>query len=137
MGFVSLFFLIVFTLHYVGNSLENKPDFIVSAIDKIEANIDNLAFWGLFFGLLATILTPMAHVNNSFELLVRFVANIWIVVLALPLSLDHLLEKYKEKLSEPLAEELRNIGSAVTRRGKVFGYTGAVLCVMLFAMMFR
>jgi hypothetical protein len=137
MGIASLFFLIGFTLLYASKSLENKPGFVDRAAEKIHDNIDAFTTWGLVFGLIALVLTPLARMYGTLEVVIRVAANILIICMTLPYTLDMLLGKYQARVGDVLAAELRKLTSFVTSNEKAFAWAGIVTSVLLFAVLFR
>jgi len=136
LGIISLFFLVAFTLLYLSKALANQPAFMVKAVDKITANIEPLAFWGVVYSLVAFILTPLL-VSGGFTVMIMLLANILLFLLALPYTLEHMLAKYPDKVSPAIARELKSLVGAVTDREKVAGYAGAALSFLLFLALTR
>jgi hypothetical protein len=137
LGLMTLFFLVAFTLFYLGKSLENKPDFLNKAVEKITDNLDHLALWGLIYSLLAILLAPLAGLKFGFAFLVSFVANLAIFLMVLPLALENIATKYQDKINTAVLEEARRLVGWITGQEKYLGYVGAVVSFLLFVVLFR
>lgn len=136
LGLITLILLGAFSLLYVSKSIDSKPEFLTKAIAFISTNIDMLAMVGLVYGLIAAVLTPIASLNTT-EMLIRFLANIMLMLLALPYSFERLATKYGPKMNEALVAEFRTFTSRIATHEKIFGIAGAVLTLLLFAVLFR
>lgn len=136
MGLISLLFLVAFTLVYFGKFWESKPDFVAGLIDKITAHLGRLALWGTVYGLVMIVLTLIMGYNFG-DTMIRFFANILIVVMALPFVLDRLLAKLEGKMNPAILTELKNIVGWVTRQEKYVSYAGIVVSLILFGAVFR
>jgi hypothetical protein len=136
MGLITLVLVLAFSLLYLSKSLEKKPAAMSQAVDKINMHIDQLAFWGAIYGLVMAILTLIMGYSGS-DMFVRLLANIMIVVMALPFVFDRLLAKFGEKVNPAIQEEAKNIVGWITKQEKYIGYVGAAIGVLLFAVLFR
>lgn len=136
LGLITFFVLAAFSLLYINAFWSGKPEFVEKAVAFLKGNLTNLALFGVFYGLIAALLTPIT-VFNSTELLVRLVANILIFLMALPYAIDRLVEKYGDKMNAAIIEEVRNIVGHVTRQEKIVGIVGTAVTVLLFAVLFR
>lgn len=137
MGIFSLFFIAVFSLLFISRGWEKKPEAVVKAVDKIMENIDTLSFAGFIYGLVAIILTPLVAPRGGGELLICLFSNVLISLMALPYALQHIENKYRDKVNASVMAELKNFVGFVTRHEKNIGLLGGVLTVMLFAILFR
>ena len=138
MGLVSLFFIVALTLLYLSKIMEgNKPEFVDKAAGKIRENLDAFSLWALGYGVVAFVLTPVMIRYFGTDMVIRLLANLMIVAMALPHALELVLAKYAGKINNKIAEELRNFVGIVTRHEKIVGYAGAVCAVLLFAVLFR
>ena len=136
MGLVTLVFLLAFTALYLSKSLEKKPAVMTQAVEKIAANLDKVALWGAGYGAVAAILSLVMGYSGG-DMLVRLVANIMIVLMALPFVFEHLLPKFQEKANPAIIEETKNLVGFVTKQEKYVGYVGAGAGLLLFAVLFR
>lgn len=137
MGLVTLFFLGVFSVLYVGKGLDKKPELLVTALDKITTNVNRLGLWGTIYGLVALVLAPITISNDNAGLLIRILGNIMVVIVALPYSIDFLISKFQSSLNETLTNEIRNSIGWITRHEKIIGYVSAGVTVLLFSILFR
>lgn len=135
LGLVSLAFLLIFSLLYVSKGIEKKPEAMTKAVDKILANLDMLAFLGTIYGLVAAILAPIL-LNYIPFLFVSLLANVTIIVMALPYAFEKLTSGYEEKINAAMMESLRGMMSTVTNNDKIIGYSGSAIAFLLFAVMF-
>jgi formate/nitrite transporter FocA (FNT family) len=136
MGLITLLFLLAFTVLYLSKSLEKKPELLAQAAEKIDAYINDIALWGVCYGFIVALLTILMNYNGA-DFLVRFFANIWVVIMALPYVFERGVDKFREKMNSAIIEESRKMISWISRKEKYVGYAGAVLSVLLFAVVFR
>ena len=135
MGLVTLFFLIVFTLFYLSKSFEKKPAFLDTVVNRIQDNLAKVSMWGLIYGLVAIVLSPVMVASDSMGVLMRLVANFLIVAMTLPYTLDRILEKIK--MNETVSSEIKSSINWITKNEKIIGYIGAAVALLLFAVLFR
>jgi hypothetical protein len=136
LGVISFFFLVAFSIVYVGKTLTGKPAFLEKAEQKITDNLHQIAFWGFGYSIVAILLTPV-FAHGNFALLVQLAANIVLFMMALPYALDQLLAKYPDKVPAALIGELKNLVGIVGKKEKAVGYAGAALSFLLFLTLFR
>lgn len=136
LGLITLILLGAFSLLYISKSMNNKPDFITKAVNFISENLEMIALIGLIFGIIAAILTPIAAKDTT-EMLIRFIANLLLVVLALPYTFERLATKYSDKINEALVTECRGFTGKILAHEKAFGIAGCVVTLLLFAVIFR
>lgn len=137
MGLITLFFLGVFSILYVGKGLDKKPDLLVKALDNIHTNLNRLGLWGTVYGLVALVLAPITISNDNMGLLIRVFANLVLIIAALPYSIDFLIGKFQSSLNETLTNEIRNSVGWISRHEKVVGYVIAGFTLLLFSVLFR
>ena len=136
LGLITLIMLGAFSLLYISKSIATKPDFINKILKFITDNIEMIALIGVIYGIVAAILTPIASLSST-EMLIRFIANLLLVVLALPYTFDRLVVKYGHKMNSAITEEVRALINRITGLEKIFGIIGCVVTVLLFAVLFR
>lgn len=136
MGLITLFFLVIFTLLYLSKSLQNKPQLMTQAVEKITDNLDQVSLWGAIYGLAAAVLT-LIMIYSGAEMLIRLASNVLIVLMTLPFVFDRALAKFQEKLNPVIVTESRNLVGWITKQEKYIGYAGAVCSLLLFAILFR
>jgi hypothetical protein len=136
MGLVTLALITTFSLLYLSKSLGKKPAVITRVVDLISNNLDKVALWGAAYAFIAAVLT-LVMVYNAGDMLLRLVANLMIVVMALPIVFERMLPKFQEKLNPVIVEESKNLIGWVTKQEKYVGYAGAALSLLLFAVLFR
>lgn len=136
MALITIILLGALSLLYISKGLKSKPDFITKAVDFIAANIEWIALWGIIFALVAMLVTPFSN-YFAIDVFSRIFANLMIIVLALPFSLEKMLAKAGDKMNEALAEVLRDITAAILRYEKTIGIVGACAAAFLFAVVFR
>lgn len=135
-GLITLILLGAFSLLYVSKSITQKPEFVTKALKFISDNIDMLALVGLIYGIIAAMLTPLTALSTT-EMLIRFLANLMLVVLALPYTFERLATKYADKMNEAFVSEFRAFTGRIMSNEKIFGIAGAVIALFLFAVLFR
>lgn len=136
MGLVTFFFILVFTALYLSKSLENKPAFLIQAVEKIEANLDKVSLYGAIYGLIAALMT-LIMVYSGTEMLIRLISNILITLMALPFVFDRAALNFQEKINPAILSEARSLVGWVSKNEKAIGYAGAVCSLLLFAVLFR
>lgn len=136
LGLITLILLGAFSLLYVSKSIAQKPEFISKALKFITDNIEMLALIGLIYGIIASVLTPVTTASST-EMLIRFLANIMLVVLALPYTFERLATKYADKMNEAFVSEFRAFTGRIMSNEKIFGIAGAVIALFLFAVLFK
>jgi hypothetical protein len=137
LGLVTLAFLIAFTLFYIGKSMTKKPEWLGKAVDNIVAHLDTIAFWGVIYGLVAIVLVVLLGNYDALLLFVSLIANVLVIVMALPFSFEKLSAKLEPKANAAVAETLRDLVGGVSRNEKYIGYAGAVIAFLMFAVLFR
>lgn len=135
MGLITLVFLLAFTALYLSKSLEKKPEFLTQVVGKITANLDKLAFWGACYGLVASVMTLI--MASGSDMFVRLLANVMIMLMALPFVVAQYLPQFQDKMNPVIAEEIKNGAAWLTKNEKYVGYAGAGLGLVLFAVVFR
>lgn len=136
MGLITFFLLGGFSLLYMGKAMPNKPPFMEKAISWISENIDTIAPMALIYGLIATVLTPIM-IYGATDMLIRLLANILIVAMALPYSFEKVAEKFQGKINDAILSETRNFIGWIGNQEKLVGIAGTVVTVLLFAILFR
>jgi len=135
MGLITLVFLLAFTALYLSKSWEKKPEFVTKAVEKITANLDKVALGGAGYGVIALVLALL--MSSGGGLVVRLIANLLIIVMALPFVFDQpLLSKIKEKIPAGVTEQIKKVIDLVKKQEKNIGYAGAVVSLLLFAVEF-
>lgn len=136
MGLITFLMLGAFSLLYISKTWENKPAFVQTAVDFLNRNLEMLAIVGLVYGLVAAILTPIM-IYLPLDMFVRLIANVMIIVMALPYSFDKIATKYSGKMNSAVEKEGRNFVGWISANEKTVGIAGAVVTVLLFAVIFR
>jgi hypothetical protein len=136
MGIITLLLLGAFTMIYLSNSIPKKPAFFEKAVNFLFENMKYLGVGGLIYGLVDAVITPI-QVPNVDYLVVRMVSDVLIVMMALPFCFDKLAEKYQGKVNAAVIREIAGSVAWVRGKDKLVGGAGAVLCVLLFAFIFR
>jgi len=136
MGLITLVFLLTFTTLYLSKSMEKKPELVTMVVDKITIHLDRISLWGAGYGLIGAVLT-LLMVYSGGDMFVRLLANVMIFLMALPFMFEQLLPKFQEKMNPAFIEEAKNIVGFVTKQDKYIGYAGAVVSLLLFAVLFR
>ena len=142
MGLITLVLLLAFTVLYLSKFLKKKPDILTQVVEKITEHIDVIAVWGVLYGIIATSMTIIMTFGPA-EMLLRFSANVMIILMSLPFVFDRIVEKLDEKFHEKMrmnpaiVKEAKHIVEWVTRKGECVGYTGIVVSLLLFAVIFN
>ena len=136
MGLITLFFLLALTAVYLSKTLEKKPEFVNQVVVKINDHMDKVALWGASWGGGAAILTLVMGYSGG-GMMVRLLANVLIILMALPFVMEQQLPKFQEKMNPVILEEAKNFSGFVTKQEKYIGYAGAAISLLLFAVVFR
>lgn len=136
MGIITLLLLGAFTMIYLSNSIPKKPPFFEKALNFLFENMKYLGVGGLIYGLVDAVITPI-QVPNVDYLVVRMLSDVMIVMMALPFCFDKLVEKYKGKVNAAIIDEVAGSVAWVRSKDKFVGGAGAVLCIVMFAFIFR
>ncbi|MCK4946641.1 MAG: hypothetical protein KAS59_10320 [Alphaproteobacteria bacterium] len=142
MGLITLVLLLAFTVLYLSKFLKKKPDILTQVVEKITEHIDVIAVWGVLYGIIATSMTIIMTFGPA-EMLLRISANVMIILMSLPFVFDRIVEKLDEKFHEKMrmnpaiVKEAKHIVEWVTRKGECVGYTGVVVSLLLFAVIFN
>ncbi len=131
-GFITIFFLGIFSLLYISKAIGAKSEGMRKAADRITDNIDNLAFFGLIYGVLAAFLSPILIQMNMVFILVSLLSNLTIVVMALPFAFERMIKKKEETMNAAILDGLREIVAGIAARQKVLGFVGAGLATVMF-----
>lgn len=135
-GFISLLLLGSFSLLYLSASWADKPGFIIKAVAFLQENIKKLSIIGVVYGLFAIIIVPLTRATGM-EIIVTLLANILIVLLALPYAFDMIVEKLGDKVNPTLRDESHKLIHWITINGRIMGIIGAVFTLLLFGFVFR
>lgn len=136
MGLLTLLLLAALTAIYLSKSFEKKPAIVTQVVDKLLLYIDDIAFWGSIYavvGVLFTLLMPFTSVG----MLPRLLANIAIIVMTLPFTIQRIAAKYEGKANPAIVTEAKVWGAWVVKNEKYIGYAGAVIGVILFLAIFK
>jgi hypothetical protein len=136
MGIITLLLLGAFTMIYLSSSIPKKPPFFEKALNFLFENMKYLGIGGLIYGLVDAVITPI-QVYNIDYLVVRMLSDVMIVMMALPFCFDKLAEKYKDKANAAIISEIAGSVAWVRSKEKFVGGAGAVLCIVMFAFIFR
>ena len=91
---------------------------------------------GAAYAVVAALLT-LIMVYGGGDMLVRLLANVMIVLMALPFVCEKMVPKFQEKMNPVIIEEVKNFTTWLTKQEKYIGYVGAVISLLLFAVLFR
>jgi hypothetical protein len=136
LGLITLAFLVSFSIIYLAKGLEKKPEQLDKAAGWLSARIEMLAFWGLIYSVIAAILSPIAVWSNVLRIFV-FLSNVALFALTLPYMVDHIENKYADKVPASVTAELKKLAALVEKHQKNAGYAGAALSFLLFILLFR
>jgi hypothetical protein len=133
---ITLILVLAFSALYVSKSLGKKPEPLALVVDKMNAHINDVAFYGSIWGAAAAVITLGSHFGLG-ALLVRLAANVAICIMALPYIIDRLVTKYQGKINTVILEEAKNLVAWVSKNEKIIGYIGAACGVALFFVVFK
>lgn len=137
MALVTLFFLLAFTALNLGKSLDSKWPLLDAVAAKVEAHLDSLALWGVVYCAVMALLT-LLYGHGFVDVLVRFAANIAVVVMALPYAADKIVDGLSKVFnSESVNDHVKGWARWSIGREKTVGIAGAVISLLLFAIVFR
>ena len=71
------------------------------------------------------------------DLFIRLVANMLIVLMALPFVFDKISPMIQEKTNEVVVEEISKFIAGIKNKEKYIGYFALVICALLFAVVFK
>ncbi|MBI3441521.1 MAG: hypothetical protein HY052_06945 [Proteobacteria bacterium] len=135
MGLITLILLLSFTALSLSKSLTKKPGFVNQVVAKVTTHLDKLSLWGSGYAVVSAIIFIAIYGGGS--MFVRLFADMLIILMALPFVLEQLLPKFQEKLNPVIIEELKHVVGWVTKQDKYIGYAGAIISLLLFAVLFR
>ncbi len=136
MGLISLVLLCAFTLLYLSSAIQNKPTFVEKTLAFIKQNLNYIAMGGLIYGFVAFCIAPISVASGP-GIFVRMVADLLIVVMAIPYTFEKLIAQYEAQINAAILREARNIVAAIAARDKIIGWAGAVVALLLFAVVFQ
>ena len=136
MGIITLLLLGAFTMIYLSSSIPKKPPFFEKALNFLFENMKYLGIGGLGYGLIDAVITPI-QVPNYDYMVVRLLADVVRVMMALPFCFDKIIAKYKDKINAAIVQEVAGSVEWVRNKDKYVGGAGAVLCILMFAFIFR
>ncbi len=140
LGLITLGALAVFTLLSLSSSLPKKPAPLEKAIAVIKRKIDDIAVVTLLYGFFAAFAVPllMAGMLSSgvsiAAMLLPMVANLLLVVMALPYAFHRFEPALKKKANAAIMTEIHNLVGWVTTNEKYVGALGAILIVLCLGM---
>ena len=148
MGLITMLLVFAFSAFYLSRSLEKKPALLVNVVDKSKGYLDaangfcqktiycDAVTACAGYGLVVAVLTLMMR-YGAVDMLIRFAANMLVVLMALPFIFDSLTQKYGQKLNPAIMNEVKNFISWIARNEKNFGYVGGACGALLFVVLFR
>jgi hypothetical protein len=135
-GLITLALLALFSLLYLSSSIPNKPPFIVKTLAWMQKNLNHLALAGVIFGFLAACLTPL-RVYRAADMILGMLANITLVMMALPYMFDRFKAKHGAKMNRAIMEELTSLVGWIQQKAFLLGCVGAVMAAIEFILTFR
>ncbi len=135
-GFFSLLLLGAFSLLYISASWTDKPGFINKAVAFLSENIKKLSLIGVGYGLFAIIVVPLTRATGM-EIIITLLANILIVLMALPYAFEHIMEKLGDRANPTVRDESYKLISWISTQGRLVGIVGCVFTLLLFGFVFR
>lgn len=136
MGLITLILLLALTILYLEKTIENKPQFLVNISSILHTNIKKFTFWAAIYGVVGIILTPTMAYSGG-DVLIRVVANLMVVIMVIPYIFDSYAEKLEEETNQVVKKELNRIVDIIKNQEKIIGYLSAVICLLLFAVVFK
>ncbi len=130
LGLISLILLIAFTLLYISKSLNNKPAFLNTAVDKISIHLDKIALYGAAYAAICVLLTPVL-IYSGVNMMVRLIANLLIILMAVPSIYAQFGPKYQDKINPAILEEINNFLGWINANEKYIGWAGVVMAVLM------
>lgn len=135
---ITLVLLLALTLLYAGKMWPQKPDLLEKAVSWITMHIDNIALGSLIYGVIVIIMTPFTNLGTSADTLILFLANVMIVVMALPFTFEKLAGKYESHINANLLAKTRSIIGKIDQFDKLAGAIAAIIgFLLLFSVLFR
>lgn len=135
MGLVTLLLLIAFTVYQLRDMWEKKPAFVQDCLSKMDQHIRDLSFFVCIYGLVMIVVTLVSQTGMDF--LIRFLANLMLVVMTLSELTDRLLAKFQDKMNAAIVTETHNIVAQLVTHQKYISYAAGVVSVLLFAVLFK
>lgn len=136
MGLITLVLLTIFSAIYYCKSVEQKPQWLSDAVDRIMTFIDPLSFGSLIYTIVAIIFCVIMA-TTPLDVVVRLLANAMLFILVLPYAFEQVIVKCGQNLNVAVLETLRDMVGGVVRREKMSAYAGIAIAIILFAVMFR
>ncbi len=136
MGLMTLLLLLAFTLLYLNKALVLNHELLRRVADKVAEDLDRMALWGAIYAVAAIFLVLIVPYNTG-DVIIRLIANMMIVVMALPYMFEKVVIRYQANIPAKAVDETRKIAGMVTTQGKYFGYAGFIISLLLFAVLFR
>ena len=97
---------------------------------------ERLGYWGVIYGIFAFIIAILTTYDPN-NLIVRVVANLLIIALALPLGFDKLIRHFPDfENNKAISSEGRGIIGRLSEKAKLLAYAGAIVCCLLFVLTF-
>lgn len=100
MGLISFLLISAFTLLYLSSAIPNKPPFVEKTLAFIKQHLNYIAMGGLIFGFVAFCITPIAGYAGT-DILIRMLANLLIVIMAIPYTFESSSPSTKRKSTPP------------------------------------
>lgn len=135
-GLITLALLALFSLLYLSNAIPNKPPFIVKTLEWMQKNLNHLALAGIIFGFLAVFITAL-DIRNPVGMILGMVANITLIMMALPYMFDRFKNKHGEKFNKAIMDEVTNLVGWIRRKDFLLGCVGAAMAAVEFILTFR
>ena len=132
MGLVTLVFMLLLSVIMLNNGWAKKPE----GLSKIGANLkayeQNIAFWGLIYGLVSLLATAMSTIDPV-TMLVRLIASVMVIVMSLPYGTEKIMGMFKDKMKNPvLVEEIHDMVAKIKTMEKVLGFIGLGVSLLVF-----
>ncbi len=136
MGLITLILLLALTVLYLEKTIENKPPFLMNISTILHTNIQKFTFWAAIYGIIGIILTPtMAYTGG--DVLIRIVANLMVVIMVIPYIFDTYAANLEEQTNQVVRKEISRVVDIIKNQEKIIGYLAAVICALLFAVVFK
>ncbi len=140
MALVTLVLLLLMCALPLRESMAHPPVWLVRLTDWLMARIDPLALGVMVYALVSIFLTPF-FVTGTLDVLVRLLASVMLLSLALPEGVPQLMRRLQnrtgEAANEAIVESLSDIIDGIARVRLILAYIGMVVAALLFAVLFR
>lgn len=136
LAIISVVVLAALSLLAFGEGTLNRPEPLEKIYQKLEGVRTRLGYWGIIYGFIAFVLS-LVIIAPAEDMIMRVIANIMIIVIALPFGYLSLMRHFPDINNYPaVAHESRNLVEKIHAKHKFLGLVGAGIALVLFVVTF-